>query len=596
MKAIQAELPEFTREDIVDSIISYQRSQAKPKLHTLQSDLARFKREVKYDKSLRAQISDIENKIRNKDYAQPSRAARTYDDRIESLRFQRDRLKRELNNQIESMRPKSIRERFVYGPFNEFRAIMTSFDLSAAARQGGFIGFGNPALAVKSFGPMLKAFRSEEMAHKIDNEIRARPNARLYQRSKLFLPDPDGIGNVGSKEEVFATNFPIINAISKRLPVAGPALAGGVHGSARAYITFLNKLRADQFDVMASAFAKNGGPTQEEAQAIAKFINVATGRGGLGPLENAAKGLNTLFFAPRYVTSRFQTLLEPGKLAAGKHMYGGNRATDKLIAKEYAKYAVGIGSTLALLSTLPGVTIEKDPRSTDFLKVKIGNTRLDLLSGLQQAAVFMAQEAPYSGGKKSLKTGELTDLSGGTFGQDRFKNAVDFARKKLSPAAGTAVDLATHKNVIGQPVTPASAARNLVTPLLISDVAKSLQEDYGVPTKIALGLSAMLGAGLNTFDATEIRAPERQVKTTPTMLEDYPDLPATIEFTTPEFERLMKAHEAGAAAVEEAKKDPEYAPMSEAEKRKFEQEAYDDVFKDTKEEVLDAAVSRLTGK
>ncbi len=595
VKAIQADLPEFSRDDIVDSIIRYSRKNAKPTLKKMQTDLSKFQAEVKYDKSLRKQIDDLQTKIQNKDYSEPTRAAKAYDRRIEDLRFQRDRLKREINARVELFKPKSITERFLYSPFNEFRAMMTSFDLSAFARQGGFIGIAHPKLAAQSFIPMLRAFKSERVAHQIDNEIRARPNADLYRKAKLFLPDPDNIADIGTKEEVFATNFPIINFLSKHVPGFGTVVGGGIHGSARAYVTFLNKLRADTFDVLSASLAKGGTPTLEEAKTIAKFINVATGRGGLGPLERAAKGLNTVFFAPRYVTSRFQMLAEPIKAAIpGKHMFGGSRATDKLIAKEYAKYAVGIGSVLTTLSMLPGVTIEKDPRSTDFLKVKIGNTRLDMLSGLQQAAVFLAQEAA---GKKSLKTGEIAHLNTGHgFKETSLFHGVDFLRKKLSPLAGAAIDLRTGTNAVGQPVTPQSELGNLVTPLLISDVAKSMQQDYGVPAKAALTLAGILGAGLNTFDETAIQAPTKSISIPPTDREENPGLPDEVKLTSEEYAALIKAHTKAIAQVDKIKATPGYAKLSQPEKRKAEKEAYDDVFKDAKETALDKVIQRLKKK
>src|SRR5690606_34947056 len=87
-------------------------------------------------------------------------------------------------------------------------------------------------------------------------------------------------------------------------------LAGGgsVRGSARAYSTVLNSLRADTFDAPSAPLARGKEPTQAERGALANYVNAATGRGSLGKFQQSATLLNTVFFAPRWVVSRFQML------------------------------------------------------------------------------------------------------------------------------------------------------------------------------------------------------------------------------------------------------------------------------------------------
>src|SRR5690606_28503671 len=108
----------------------------------------------------------------------------------------------------------------------------------------------------------------------------------------------------------------------------------------RAYTTALNVLRADSFDAMVQTLARGAEVTQAEADAIAEYVNNATGRGSLGKWEGAAMQLNTIFFAPKYVLSRFRLLFEP---LIGFRFGGGSKRTRALLAKEYARYLIGMG-------------------------------------------------------------------------------------------------------------------------------------------------------------------------------------------------------------------------------------------------------------
>lgn len=356
---------------------------------------------------------------------------------------------------------------------NTTRAIMTSFDLSAVLRQGGFITLAHPIRAAKSFMPMLRAFRSEAKAHEVNLEIVSRPNYPLYQQAKLYLSEH---GHALSKmEEAFMSRW--IEKIPK-------ALGGGIiRGSQRAYTTFLNKLRADSFDAMEATLSRTGKATPEEAAAIANFVNVATGRGRIGFKENAAVGLNTVFFAPRYVASRFQLL-------AGSPMWGGTLKTRTAIAKEYARYLMGLGVIYGL-GQLAGAEVETDSRSSDFGKLRFGNTRIDPLSGLQQVAVLESRF--FSGETKTLK---------GKIAPARESLVQDFLRNKLAPVPGAvwdARDIAVgkepppgHAQTFGElALTPA--------PIAFRDIYEALREQ-GVPEGTAMGLLSILGMGLQTYE------------------------------------------------------------------------------------------------
>lgn len=373
------------------------------------------------------------------------------------------------------------------------RSVLSSWDLSAVLRQGGFISIGNPARAAKSIVPMLRSLRNDFQAKKVDTEIRSRENAPLYKKSGLYLAPMEAEAPLSSQEEQ------IMSKLARNIP--------GVRASNRAFVTYLNKLRADSFDQMKDALiAKGKEPTKEELAAISNYINVSTGRGALGvKTAAAAEALASVFFSPRLAASRFQLL-------AGQPLYKGTAQTRAMVAKEYAKFLVG-ASAIYGLGALAGATIEHDPRSSDFGKLRWGNTRLDPLAGMSQVAAFLSKLI--SGSKKNAagkivplrdsnrfpelardpKTGKPQAVGYGA--QDETDVIKGFVRSKLSPVVGAGVDLVTGKDFAGQPTTPGQIAANLVTPLPFSGASDVIKE-HGAGAA-PLEMLNLLGMGLQNY-------------------------------------------------------------------------------------------------
>lgn len=379
---------------------------------------------------------------------------------------------------------------------NFARAIMTSVDLSATLRQGGFVSLAHPVRATRALAASIKAARGEKYAHDLQYEIEHRPNFFKYKQAGLDLTLSSG-HLLDKVEEQFMSRW------IEHMPTV---LGGGlVRGSERAFKGFLNKLRADSFDSMTASLSKDGkNPTHEEMKAIANYVNVATGRGKIGKTNIAAAGLSKVFFAPRLVASRFNLL-------AGQPLYGGTRATRSLVLNEYARYLTGVGvvASLGYMFHDPNDKqpfLETDPRSANFGKMKFGNTYVDLMSGLGQATTFTARElsgenknqkgeiAPLRSGLKPLnlvrkKPDESAPKYGGLTGADVASN---FARTKLAPIPGAAMDLVTGKNVIGQPITLGGEAANLIAPMSLQNI-QSVMQEHGVPGGTALTLLDLLG-------------------------------------------------------------------------------------------------------
>lgn len=426
---------------------------------------------------LEKQIAALEERIAEGDIApkaKPPTIPLSKD--LERLAYKRDQLRRKIRLAVLDLKPKSIWYRMA-DPFNAIRALKTSFDFSNVFRQAGFIAFGHPIRGARALPDMFRAVASPIKAKKINDEILDRPNAPLYAKTKLYLAPTDGSETLAQKEEAF------MSRIAERIP--------GVKASQRAYVTFLNKLRADSFDAMAATLSKTGEPTLQEAQAIATFINEATGRGSLGKAEGYGVGLNTVFFAPKYSVSRFQLLL-------GHPLWGGTNATRKLIAQEYGRYLIGI-AVVYMLGWLAGGETEDDPRSSDFGKIRFGNSRIDPLSGISQTAVLVSRLA--LGETKSSATGNVSPIRGPDVpygGTTTPEVLMRFLRGKLSPTFGIPLDVISGENIVGEHVTPISAAWGAPVPMQFDDIYKAMKEQ-SVPYGVSLSMLSIFGMGLQTY-------------------------------------------------------------------------------------------------
>lgn len=411
---------------------------------------------------------------------------RFYEGLVEAQMARRTRIQRVAGGAVEGV--------------NAMRAVLTSADLSAVLRQGFYIGVAHPLRAASSIGPMLKAFTSERAAFAVDLEIRHRANYPLMRASKLYLAEHGAA--LSKMEEAY------LSRTAAKIPLVGHV----VKASERAYITYLNKLRADSFDAMAATLGKNGRVTTEQARILSNYINVATGRGTIMLADQAAAGLNAVFFAPRFVASRFQMIVgQPlyyGLLRGEAPLTGkGALAARALVASEYARILTGVAVVYGL-GVAAGADLETDPRSSDFGKLRFGNTRIDLLAGVGQMTVLVAKLK--TGEKKSLRTGRIIPLvppPGGKLkygSEDLDDTLVKFARYKLAPAPGLAWDYLSGTDAIGNPTTASSLATKALIPISLSDIYATMQEQ-GVPKGTAIGVLSVFGAGVQNFDANRRR-------------------------------------------------------------------------------------------
>jgi hypothetical protein len=391
--------------------------------------------------------------------------------------------------------------------YNLPRGVVTTLDFSAPFRQGF------PLIHRKEWRnaipSMFKAAWKEENFNRIMDDIQRKPLFQLgmdpdtgkalpsfAQRAGLNLSD---LVSLGGREEA------TISRLAEKIPIFGPL----ARGSNRAYTAYLNKLRADTFESLVDDAAKSGlDPMNNEklAKGFADYVNTATGRGPLrfdyptagkegikwqeANLEKNLGLFNATLFSPRLIAARMRMLNPATYLAA-----------EPAVRKEYLKSALstaGAWMTVAGLAKLAGAEVGTDSNSADFMKVKVGNTRLDPGGGFQQFLVAASRLA--SGKTTSSTTGKTTELGRGYRAPTEKDVVEQFITGRMHPFLKFAYDIGSSSDY--KPTHLGDRTLQLFTPLIIQDAVELAKED---PRLLPMLGPAAFGMGTQTYEQGKFR-------------------------------------------------------------------------------------------
>jgi len=484
-----------------------QKRETRDKLRKQLLELRKLKRDALIDpiakqlktdkKRIQTRMDKLKKRMETGDFSKPVKRQKATDDELLALQVEEENLKEAwakmvFERQLASRGPGKRLLDAGQQTLNTARAVLTSFDVSAVLRQGGFIVLGNPLRGFRNLGPMFQAFGSDKFAKEEKFRLERRENFKngAYQQSKLFLADVNKVDQMTQQEEAFMSRW------IKKLPkgAKGLYIGSAIQGSQRAYTVFLNRLRMDTFDAMVANLKKGSEPTPQEMSAVANYINIATGRGDLGKFNQAGTMLNTVFFAPRLVASRFQIL-------AGYPYFTASGRTKALVLREYGKFFAGATLVYVIGALAQGdddEPIETDPRSSDFLKIRFGDTRVDPLSGLIQATVLVSRLVS---GEKKQASGKIVPIRGEKVpygADDSFDVMGNFVRTKFSPIVGSLVNVITGKNVVGETTDAVEETKRMLIPMSFTEMKETF-EAQGIPEATALTMLQLFGVGVQTY-------------------------------------------------------------------------------------------------
>ena len=470
--------------------------------------------------------------------------------------------------------------------FNFPRTLLLSADLGAIWNQGGLLigGAVKPVTTRRSLAALAKGdlkawYRSPDTLfyRNLANSMHGMFSAGNYrgqmraitqdadytyltQKTNIHISDIDG--PLTQREEVFLGNIfnsvgnvlpetlrrnPFMQKVGKGFRVTGAVVGYPFKAGERFHTLYLNKMRYELLSDYNKGLRASGIPEAKRVEAInsyADFLNKATGRGNLGPLDSLAPQLSAVLLAPRWMASRFQVPFTVakvfGKEALGampkRFPKGGDRAGAQKRARAYAKKlgtdevvpiietgdnfvvkgyngahtskqisadlarSLGVISGIVGLLAMNGFKVETDWRKSSHLKVSKGRLNIDLTMGLGSVWRFMAR-AGYG-----IKTGKEVSGSGVEFEADVMRQIGNFSRAKASPLGASAVGVITGENYYGEEVSGVatfipgqSTDYEDFLPLMIQQIKDASEQMDGGFTKTLVGAGAVGGLNVGIY-------------------------------------------------------------------------------------------------
>jgi hypothetical protein len=276
----------------------------------------------------------------------------------------------------------------------------------------------------------------------------------------LFLPsvyDAEGSAGTGAlmREERFSSKA------AEKIP--------GVRRSERAYLAAMDSLRTQAWDsYMRDLTAEGARPGKQTLSALADWVNVSTGRGTVPILDRTVTGrkvvaaLNTTLWSPRAMASRFN-LISPYRLARNLASPA-TRDIAFLQLRDSMRAVATLGTTMALLSRVPGVKVGVNPYKSDWGKVTVGRTSYDLVDGVPSTARFVAR----------MSRAFYTEAEGRKVPEHVSPESLarEFLRRRLSPMGQTVADYATGKTLDGNKPALTNEAREALVPFVLEEMYK----------------------------------------------------------------------------------------------------------------------------
>lgn len=380
---------------------------------------------------------------------------------------------------------------------NSIKGIVASLDNSFFGRQGFKVLATNPDIWARGFMKSWSDMKNviwdgSDPIAVIKADIYSRPNAMngKYDNGKFALGK--------DFEEAFPTTLP------ERIPVLGRFYKM----SEAAFVGGALRFRADLADRLipkAEAMGIDMSTPGPEAEAVGDIVNAMTGRGNIGRISG--EWVNAAFFSLRFLKSNWDTLtghtlgfgIEPGPART-------------FVRRQAASNLLRIAGTMALVMFIAGLldpeSVELDPRSSNFGKIKIGNTRFDISGGMASMVVLAARLL--SGSTKDSKD-RVKSLTSGKFGaRSRLDVLEDFAQGKASPLLGKAIDFARGTDFAGNKITLTETALGLVTPIGFSTASDALADPKAAPL-VAVMILDGLGFGASTYGSKRSREKPREI-------------------------------------------------------------------------------------
>jgi len=321
--------------------------------------------------------------------------------------------------------------------------------------------------AQNSFVDFYKTLKGKNMEDALWSSIYSEP---LYINGELTKS-----GIFPKFEEAYPISLP------ERVPILGrifKASKVAFEGSAL-------RMRINNYKLLRN-LAKNNGVEWSDTQIkdIGKLVNSMTARGYSGEGD---KIVRLVMWAPKMLVADWNILTG--------HTLGTGLETSfarKQAALNLLKVILTSASVMTIANAIKPNSAETDSRSSDFGKIKVGNTRFGF-TGSKGALMVLASRL-VTNSMKSTTTGKVTKLGEGYKPNTRESILVDFIEGKSNPTARAIIDWAKGVNFDFKKPTVGSALYGMTTPITLQN-AIDLKDDKSVQAVLGVILDAV---GINT--------------------------------------------------------------------------------------------------
>lgn len=300
-------------------------------------------------------------------------------------------------------------------------SLVASVDNSFLGRQGIKTLYAHPSAwldgAKNSFKDIWNTLGGKETMDALTADMYSRPNYLNGEYQKA--------GIIAKTEEQFPATLP------EKIPVLGRVFKA----SEAAFKGSGLRMRTDLYDIITEKAKGNGVEmTDTQIKDIGKVVNSLTARGQWGQ-RGEAPVVRLVLWAPKMLKANIDVLTAHAGGAGLETPFARQEARNNIM-----KIIGTIALILGIARAVKKDSVEFDPRSANFGKIKIGDTRFDLTGGASSLVTLASRLATNS--TKSSTTGLVRPFGTGYGQSTRFDVFIDFLSGKTTPfPAGVLVDL-----------------------------------------------------------------------------------------------------------------------------------------------------------
>jgi hypothetical protein len=497
-------------------------------------------------------IAELQDRINRKDFSKKVKKAPVVaDQELLALRAEKLRVQEEFDTlQYKNELANRSRAQKVLDVLGEIwgltRALRATGEFSFIMIQMGKQVLAHPVNAAKAFKTMFTHMFSQERTEEWERNLKLQDFYPELKASKLAITENNI--KLSVREEAFINSWVshIWDYIGYPLKLASPKAWDAwkafnpTRFVERAGTMFMNQMRLERF-LQGREMLKAQGKTIETHpdayKNMADVINTLTGRATIGSAEMLAPKLSILFFSPRMWASQIKTstpyafiwLAQKGDKGTYKPS-----VAQKMAIGDMMKWMASTGAMVAFTKLAwdalhddddekDQLTVEMDPTSSNFMKIKCGNIVVDPWAGSAQQVTFFARMF-YGTIKKA--SGEILPLGLPYKTSTRMELMITQIRNKMSPSAGLAYNAldARLKGKRGEYVKtdkfgqPYSLEDELIasTYPIFWDTIIDLHEDQPVTVQAFLDFLAFIGYGVQVQeDKKKKQAEEKGTGTEP---------------------------------------------------------------------------------